>query len=479
MRKILPFLLIGLAFSFTVKIITNTDGIIAYYGFSNQVVLKSGENLIDIDRPMMFKFSAFYGKGWVRPREVMVDSTSTIYVMASLRTVNVSLDTRPEGAKVYIVMGNGEFTIGKTPLHGEVPFGKWMFKFEKDGYYPLERVIDLEEGKKYSFELKPKNLYTFVTTPPASVLIDGKPLGDTPISTILKSGTHTVEFTLEGILAKRLKISVGKDSKPTTLELRLPRVVRVSVRTRPSPVFVSFDGRIFRSPVVLKTLEGRHRVECWADGYEKKDIELDISRSKIVECDLERKLYTVNFTEEGTLVLDGKSFGKGKIFRIPGGVHFLEFERDGGKRFAWMKDINSNELISTSGDIGTILVLEKSFMINGKKYAGPAVISLKRGRYVLYFKENYLPFSVSGGDIKVLPYGGALIVLSNPSGMKVLVRENGFLKEIVAPVILGVQGDVAVTPLEGCKIGEMKSVSVEAGSYSVVVIDSDCGVRHR
>ena len=479
MRKILPFLFVSLVFSFTVKIITNTDGIISYYGFSNQVVLKSGENLINIDRPMMFKFSAFYGKGWVSPKEVMVDSTNTIYVMASLRTVNVSFDTRPEGAKIYIVIGSGKFSIGRTPFHGGIPFGSWVFRFEKDGYYPLEKAIDLKGGEMYSFKLKPKNLYTFVTTPSASVLIDGKLLGDTPISTILKDGTHTVEFTLEGILAKRLKVFVGRDSKPTTIELELPKVVKVKVKTDPSPVFVSFDGKIFRSPVVLKTLEGKHHVECWADGYEKEEKDLDFSSPKTVECDLKRVLYTVNFTEEGTLIVDSKTFGKGRVFRIPGGVHFLEFLRNGGKRFVWMKDINSNELISAGDDVGTIVVLERNFMINGKKYVGPAVISLRSGRYVLYFKENYIPFNLTGGDVEVLPYRGALIVLSNPPGMKLAVKGEGVFKEIIAPDILGVQGNVIITPLEGCKIGEMKSVSVKPGDYSVIVVDSNCGVRHR
>ena len=479
MKKLLPFLFISLALSFTVKIVTNTDGIMAYYGFSNQIVLKSGENLIDIDRPTLFKFSAFYGKGWVAPKEVMVDSTSTVYVMASLKTVKVSFDTDPRGAKIYIVIGDGKFQIGETPFDGDVPSGRWKFRFEREGYYPFEKVLDLKGGERYAFKLKPKNLYTFVTTPPASVLIDGKFLGDTPTSTILKNGTHTVEFTLEGILAKRLKVSVGKSSKPTTIELKLPKVVRVKIETNPSPVYVSFDGKIFRSPVVLKVLEGKHHVECWADGYKVKKKDLDILGSKTVDCDLKRKLYTVNFTDDGTLTLDGNILGWGKSFQVPGGVHFMEFERDGERVFAWMKYVNSNELISVGDDIGTVIVLEDSFMINGKKYVGPAVISLKSGRYVLYFKESYVPFSVRGGKITVLPYGGALVVLSDPPGMKILIKKDEALEEIVAPKILKVQGDVVVAPLEGCKIGKGMSVSVKSGEYSVVLVDSKCGVRRR
>ena len=475
MRKLLPFFLISLAFSFTVKIITNTDGISAFCDYCNSnIALRSGENVVEnLKPPTTFRFSSFYGKGWVAPREITVNATATIYVVASMRATRVIFDTEPEGADVYIIFGDGKVKVGETPFDGEVPIGRWKFRFEKDGYYPLEKFIDVKGGEKYSFNLKPKNLYTFITTPPASILIDGKVLGDTPVSTILRNGTHTVEFTVEGLLAKRVKVFVGKDSKPTTVNLRLPRVIKVKIDTDPKPVFVSFDKEIFRSPVVLKTLEGEHEISCWANGYEKIVKRKIFKSSTSVKCNLVRNAHKIVFTREGTLTIDGSVAGYGRKFTVRSGLHLIEFTWDEDKVALWFSDIRSDRYISAGDDIGTVIVLLKSYMIDGKEYVGPGVVQIKAGRHMLYSSGMYIPFSIRGGEIKVLPSGKALFVLSDPLGMKVVVKDEESLKEIVTPEIMRFSGKASVMPVSGCKIKKIYSVSTEK-DYGVVFIDSSC-----
>ncbi len=473
MKWILPLLFVSLGFSFTVKVITNTDGVIAYYGSEGQVVLKKGENLIEFNRPVLMKFSAFYGEGWVSPRKVLVDSTGTVYVIASLKTVNVSIDTSPS-AKFYITSEQGKFYIGDTPFKGKIPPGKWNFLFEADGYYPLKRILNIEEGKSYYFKLEPKSLYTFVTTPAASAFVDDAFLGETPVSTILKSGTHTVSFFVKGIPAKRLEIHVDKDSKPTILRVELPRLVHITVTTDPYPAFVTVDGEVFRSPVVLRTLEGEHHVECWLDGYEKVKRDLNISSDLNISCDMDRIFHRLVFTDEGTLTLDGELVGYGREFRVADGFHVLEFEWSNGKKGFWVKEVKFNEFIAPSKDIGTVIVLSKKFIVDGEEYAGPVALNLRVGKHMLYSNGALISFDVAEGDVKVLPGGGALFVLSEPQGLKMIVRTSSGLKEVVSPEIIGAVGKVSIVPIEGCKIGKMYNVNLKDGEYKVILIDSRC-----
>ena len=471
MKKLLPFLFISLAFSFTVKIITNTDGIIAYSGI--QMILKSGENFIDVDGSTTIKFKAFYGKGWVAPKEVTVDSTITVYVIASMKVATVSFDTIPKGSDVYIVLGDGKIRVGETPFHDELPVGRWKFRFEKDGYYPLEKLIDVKGGKKYSFKLNPKNLYTFITTPSASVLIDGEFLGDTPVSTILKNGTHTVEFTIEKILAKRLKVLVDENSKPTVVNLKLPRVIRIRIDTDPKPVFVSFDNEVFRSPVVLKALEGEHEIVCWADGYDKVVKRENFKGSTTIKCDLKKDNHKITFTKEGTLTVDGSVMGYGREFSVHSGLHLLEFSWDKDKRALWFMDVSSNRYISVGDNIGTLIVLLEDYTIDDEEYKGSEVLRIKAGRHMLYSNGVYMPFDIRGGEIKVIPSKKALFVLSDPMGMKVVVKDGKNVKEVVTPKILEFSGRASVIPISGCKIRKIYSVDTD-GDYGVIFVDSSC-----
>lgn len=138
------------------------------------------------------------------------------------QTGALEVTSDPTGAMIYL---NGKY-VGKTPYKlPEIRVGSYSIKIELNDYQTVEQkiAISYQQLNKLNFPLKglPGKILVTSTPPGATVYIDGKKYGSTPLSGIeLEPGTHGVLVKLEGYQALEKKIQIAPNS-PAELDFAL------------------------------------------------------------------------------------------------------------------------------------------------------------------------------------------------------------------------------------------------------------------
>lgn len=119
-----------------------------------------------------------------------------------------------------------------------------------------------------------------VTEPPqATVLIDGKLRGETPLTlTNLTSGTHLVALRKTGYDAVWQTVELAPQDVRTIDSKLEPLTGLVLVRSVPTNAEISADGvTLGRTPALLSTLGlGVHRLKIATPGYQPKEVEVKL-----------------------------------------------------------------------------------------------------------------------------------------------------------------------------------------------------------
>ncbi len=232
----------------------------------------------------------------------------------------VTLAADPEvGAEVLL---DGE-PIGVTPLADhEIRPGRHRLEFAAPRYLPKVLEIDVAGGHERQSvvaTLTPSWApVTFTTEPPgAEVLVDGEPVGTTPLEAELTAGTREVEVRLRGYNAWRNRINVVAAEPQNVPPIRLTQADgRVELVTTPSEASVSVDGEFRgRTPLTLALRPGRsHRVTLSKPGYEpvtqQLSVEADSGRRVAVELVAQYGEVDVASAPEGAEVwVDGRREG--------------------------------------------------------------------------------------------------------------------------------------------------------------------------
>lgn len=117
------------------------------------------------------------------------------------RVAFVTLKCNVAGAQVVV----RDKVVGTTPLESvALVSGKARVKLSADGYFPLEKEVDLPGGQSTTLEFKlatkAQNGILTVKSPVAgaSVWIDGQPAGTTPAEATLTPGSHKVRLERAG-----------------------------------------------------------------------------------------------------------------------------------------------------------------------------------------------------------------------------------------------------------------------------------------
>lgn len=105
----------------------------------------------------------------------------------------------------------------------------------------------------------------------ATVLVDGKPVGKTPMVVRgIAPGPHTVRVEGEGRSPSELRIEFPREGPPTPLHVALQTLnVALALESDPSPVLVRVDGAyVGNTPLSGATAPGTHELRMERQGFE-------------------------------------------------------------------------------------------------------------------------------------------------------------------------------------------------------------------
>lgn len=143
------------------------------------------------------------------------------------------LSVRTTPPNVTVLLDSVE--VGTTPLEGPVGVGRHDLRLERDGYRSKTRSLTLEAGERREIRdtLQTARGTLVVNTLPdsATVQLDDRILGTTPVSTNVQAGTYEVRLEREGFLPAERTVTVPSGSEQR-LNVSLRRPLRVELASQ-------------------------------------------------------------------------------------------------------------------------------------------------------------------------------------------------------------------------------------------------------
>jgi len=221
------------------------------------------------------------------------------------RVGRLMVTTLPEGARVEI----DNVEVAKTPLTGpiRVSEGNHIVGAVAEGYAPARKEVVIAGNADASVALELvqtqgkqlANLTVRSRTAAAEVLVDGQPVGKTPLATsvTLVAGHHVVELRRPGYVTERREVTVGQGATgDLTVDLRVDEAALGSaggtlvLDTSEGPAELTLDGErrgVYTGP--LRIPAGPHRISVSSAGFftTDRDVLLEQGKPTVVEVRFE------------------------------------------------------------------------------------------------------------------------------------------------------------------------------------------------
>jgi len=224
---------------------------------------------------------------------------------------------------------------GSTPLTGlKVKPGRRSITVQAENYQVLHTAIEVAGcGKFQQFDLALIPGWAEITlqSEPAGavVSVDGKSLGNTPLTLKLPAGEHDLVVQANRFKSwhTRLAVVANQPRKLETIRLQ-PADGKLAIRTRPAGANVMIGKKFAgQTPLTLTlTAHKTHLLQMSKAGYEKakRTVKLLSEESKVLSINLKPKLGVINFEvrpADANLILDGRSLG-----RVPPNLDLVAIE---------------------------------------------------------------------------------------------------------------------------------------------------------
>ena len=174
-----------------------------------------------------------------------------------IKPAYVSVSTSPAGGRLTL---NGKSVSPGKRLQLSAN-KKYFLKYEKDGYGAKEMELTLkpEEHRKVAFDMALKIGEIHInSTPPASVIIDGKPAGNTPLIVRLPATAHDFTLQRSGYESVSKKIKLDPQAvRKLDVTLKTERAAKIGAA---KPVYknsLGMEMRLF-SPTEVQLGAPRH-----------------------------------------------------------------------------------------------------------------------------------------------------------------------------------------------------------------------------
>ena len=215
---------------------------------------------------------------------------------------------------------------------------------ELAGYYPLDVEIDVGQAPDQRFELELTKLpgYVELSTMPeagAEVLVDGEPVGTTPVTAEIRPGRHRIEFRAERYLTELRDIDVDGGGTRQALAVELtPSWAPVEIATEPAGATVLVDGEpAGTTPATLELEAGEHEIELRLAGYNAWQSNIDVTANRpqslppvtLVQAD--GRVELASTPSEAAVSVDGEFQGRTPLtLRLrPGRAHRITLTKPG------------------------------------------------------------------------------------------------------------------------------------------------------
>ncbi len=248
------------------------------------------------------------------------------------------------GARVYI---DGH-EVGKTPIKNlEIKPGPGRLEIRASNYQDLQTDIKVHGcGKlqEYNMALLPGWSDVTVSSVPqgATLQIDGRSMGNTPLRIQLAAGTYLLEISADFYKTREHRLVVKPNEPQEIKDIRLqPADGKLAIKTKPAGANVMIGGTfIGQTPLVIDLSPNQeHIVQISKAGYEKatRKVNVPSATSTRIDVNLKPREGIIRLLLEPVdteLLVNGKSWGSApKQLRLIAVEHTLEFKKQGYRSY--------------------------------------------------------------------------------------------------------------------------------------------------
>ncbi|MDE2148855.1 MAG: PEGA domain-containing protein [Gammaproteobacteria bacterium] len=262
---------------------------------------------------------------------------AALWFLSTARSVRIDIDPKPERIEIK---GGVDVALGDRWL---IRPGRYTLIAAKQGYQALRTSLTIGSPSDQSFHFRLEKLPGLLSVrsqPPATLSVDGKILGRTPLQDLrLAPGAHRLTLRAPRYVVYETQVTIEGAGKRQALQAKLvPGWAPVSFRSKPAQAELSVDGDVLgRTPLSVELGAGAHRASLRLPGYKTwqqtvtvaADTPLSVPEVMLARADGTVKL--VSTPAGASVAVDGDYRGQTplELALSPGKPHHVQVSKAG------------------------------------------------------------------------------------------------------------------------------------------------------
>ncbi len=404
-------------------------------------------------------------ENWSESVNIEHNKETTLTAALQLKAGSIYIKSEPS---IAVVLIDGK-EVGTTPLIIADPTpGKHNVEVKMSGFETWSESVEIVTGKEATLtavlQLKPGPVTINSVPSDATILINGKEIGTTPVNiTDPDPGAYLVEVRMDGYETWNESIDIKPGKEITiTADLKI-KAGSINVNSNPSDAAIYIDSKnIGNTPETITDLiPGMHLVEVKMEGYEtwSENIEVKCDKKNTLTAVLLEITGSVNISSNPSnaiIRIGGKEAGNTPaiISNLGSGKHIVEVSMDGYEM--WSDSVNINpgketaitaELETKAGSVSIKSEPSNAMVLIDEKRAGSTpetLTDIKPGMHLVEVKMegfetwrdsvNINPGKEIAVTAKLQIKAGSVTIKSNPSEATILIdsKDVGTTPKIIA-----------------------------------------------